>query len=144
MNIQKVGSGDVRNDEAVLNKSGGLCAGTAHDVGDPLFVYKLGLAEEKLHPGDRAMLDRLGVMYTYTETDHDVGNPVYVYKLGMAGQHDVGDPECEYKLGMAKQTLHPDVKHLGDINKVSSLIVNDNFCVVRVAGVSDEGGADGI
>ena len=45
---------------------------------------------------------------------------------------------------MAKQTLHPDVKHLGDINKVSSLIVNDNFCVVRVAGVSDEGGADGI
>ena len=39
---------------------------------------------------------------------------------------------------MAKQTLHPDV------NKVSSLIVNDNFCVVRVAGVSDEGGADGI
>ena len=101
-------------------------------------MYKLGLAEEKLHPGDRAMLDRLGVMYTYTETDHDVGNPVYVYKLGMAGQHDVGDPECEYKLGMAKQTLHPDV------NKVSSLIVNDNFCVVRVAGVSDEGGANGI
>ena len=49
MNIQKVGSGDVRNDEAVLNKSGGLCAGTAHDVGDPLFMYKLGLAEEKLH-----------------------------------------------------------------------------------------------
>ena len=47
-------------------------------------------------------------------------------------------PECEYKLGMAKQTLHPDV------NKVTSLIVNDNFCVVRVAGVSDEGGADGI
>ena len=128
----------MRNDEAVLNKSGGLCAGTAHDVGDPLFVYKLGLAEEKLHPGDRAMQDRLGVMYTYTETDHDVGNPVYVYKLGMAGKHDVGDPECEYKVGMAKQTLHPDV------NKVSSLIVNDNFCVVRVAGVSDEGGADGI
>ena len=105
---------------------------------DPLFMYKLGLAEEKLKPGDKAMLDRLGVMYTYTETDHDVGNPVYVYKLGMAGKHDVGDPECEYKVGMAKQTLHPDV------NKVSSLIVNDNFCVVRVAGVSDEGGADGI
>ena len=85
----------MRNDEAVLNKSGGLCAGTAHDV----------------------------------QTWY---------------QHDVGDPECEYKLGMAKQTLHPDVKHLGDINKVSSLIVNDNFCVVRVAGVSDEGGANGI
>ena len=95
----------MRNDEAVLNKSGGLCAGTAHDVGDPLFVYKLGLAEEKLHPGDRAMLDRLGVMYTYTETDHDVGNPVYVYKLGMAGQHDVGDPDCGSKLSMARQTL---------------------------------------
>ena len=126
MNIQKVGSGDVRNDEAVLNKSGGLCAGTAHDVGDPYLCTSL------------VWLDRLGVMYTYTETDHDVGNPVYVYKLGMAGKHDVGDPECEYKLGMAKQTLHPDV------NKVSSLIVNDNFCVVRVAGVSDEGGADGI
>ena len=78
----------MRNDEAVLNKSGGLCAGTAHDVGDPLFVYKLGLSEEKLHPGDRATL---GVMYTCTETDHDVRNPVYVYKLGMAGQHDMGD-----------------------------------------------------
>ena len=52
-----VGSGDVRNDEAVLNKPGHLCNGTEHDMGDPLFVYKLGLIEEELHPGDRAMLD---------------------------------------------------------------------------------------
>ena len=73
-----------------------------------------------------------------------MGNPAYVYKLGMSGHYDVGDPECVYKFGMARQMLHPDVEHPGDINKVSPGIVTDNLCVVRVAGVSDEGGADGM